>query len=160
MTDLIGPTAPGPAEAGSEAQQHRGEPAAEPKQHDSRQLDRRQQNRWVPRLASLIALVVGLTFIIIGIRPALYQQLHFHLHSRLHRLAGATPFTLGLTAELSRLAIVVIGLLMLSHGLRRRKRRAWEQTMALLGLAGVLDIIRLQRYAVTYGEALQPDDVE
>jgi lysyl-tRNA synthetase, class II len=154
--------------------QNRGEPAVErqrgglpdalapvstePKAHDSRRVDRRQRNRWVPRLASLIALGVGLTFIIIGIRPALYQQLHSHLHSRLHRLAGATPFTLGLTAELSRLAVVVIGLLlvMLSYGLRRRKRRAWEQTMALLGLAGVLDIIRLQRYTVTYGEAAMP----
>jgi lysyl-tRNA synthetase, class II len=121
-------------------------------------LDRRQEHRWVPRLAGLIVLVVGLGFIIIGTEPDLYRQLHLHMHSRLHRLAGVTPFTLGLTAEFTRLATVVIGLLllMLSHGLRRRKRRAWQEAMALLVIAGIVDLIRLRHLTAIYGRPVMP----
>ena len=140
------------AEAGSEAQQHRGELAAEPDQRGRRQVNRRHQNRWVPRLASLIVLLAGLAFVVVGIQPAWYQQLHSHVHP----LAGPTPVTLGLTAEFSRLAVVIVGLLllMLSRGLRRRKRRAW--IMALAALAGVIELVRLGHLAATYGRPAAP----
>lgn len=99
-----------------------------------------------------MVLLVGLGFIAIGTEPGLYRQLHLHVHSRLHRLAVAAPFTLGLTGSFTRTALVVIGLLllMLSHGLRRRKHRAWQEAMALLGVAAVVDLIRLHHISASY----------
>jgi lysyl-tRNA synthetase, class II len=83
----------------------------------------------VPIVAGWLALLIGLGDIIEGARPDLYQR-------RLHRLAEIAPGTL---SNLSRTADVIIGLmlLMLSHALRRRKKRAWEAVMLLL-LSSVL----------------------
>ncbi|HEY2505416.1 MAG TPA: phosphatidylglycerol lysyltransferase domain-containing protein [Streptosporangiaceae bacterium] len=88
--------------------------------------DRRQQRRWVPLVAGLMALVIGLGYIIEGLAPGLY-------HRRLDRLNDLAPGTL---VNLTRVTDVIIGLLllMLSHGLRRRKRRAWASVVALLAL--------------------------
>ena len=78
----------------------------------------------MPRSARWVALIVGLADIIEGVRPGLFD------HYRLHRLTEVT--------DLTRTADILIGLLlvMLSHGLRRRKRRAWQA--AVLALAGSL----------------------
>jgi lysyl-tRNA synthetase, class II len=94
-------------------------------------------------------LVVGLGFIAIGMESGLYRRLHLYPHSRVHRVAEAAPFTLGVTANLTRTALVVIGLLLLilSHGLRRRKRRAWVEAMALLSVAAVVSLIRLLHHS-------------
>lgn len=120
--------------------------------------DRRQQRKWVPRAASLVVMGVALGFIAVGIDSNLYLALHLHPHSRLHRISGAAPFTLGYTSSLTRLALVVIGLLllMLSHGLRRRKRRAWQEAMALLILAAAVNLIRLHHIVVTFGRSVPP----
>lgn len=95
-----------------------------------RTADRRQQRRWVPLLAGLMAFVIGLGYIFEGLLPGLY-------HRRLDRLSDLAPGTL---VNVTRISDVIIGLLllMLSHGLRRRKRRAWAAVVLLLGLALVM----------------------
>jgi lysyl-tRNA synthetase class 2 len=112
MTDQSGP---GPAEpiTGDEDRLEAG-----------RVLDRRQQRRWVPLTAGLTSLVLGIGYIIDGLLPGFSQ----------HHLKG-----LDYLGSLTRTADVIIGLLLLmvSHGLRRRKRRAWEAVITLLA-AGVI----------------------
>jgi len=74
----------------------------------------------VPFVAGWLGLLIGLADIIEGLGPGLFYRY------KLHRLAEVT--------NLTRTADVIIGLLllMLSHGLRRRKRRAWRAVLALL----------------------------
>ena len=59
-------------------------------------------------------------------------------HEGLHRFNAHVPVP-GLLTNSARSAEVIIGLmlLLLSHGLRRRKRRAWQAVLALL----VFDIV-------------------
>jgi lysyl-tRNA synthetase, class II len=104
----------------------RSAPSASP----MRGLDLRQQLRWVPLCAGLAALVIGIGYIVEGLLPHLY-------HRRLRGLSDILPGTL---VNLTRTTDVIIGvlLLMLSHGLRRRKRRAWAAVMALLAVGLVL----------------------
>lgn len=153
MTDLIGP---GPEEPRSGAEQQPKKPAAplsSPGRGDqSRPIDRRQQKRWVPRLAGWITLVVGLGFIATGVNSGLYEQIHL-LHSRLHKVVVTTPGSLALTLAFTRTALIVIGLLllMLCHGLFRRKLRSWQAVMTLLILAAGLNLVRLHHLAITYG---------
>jgi len=119
---------------------------------EHRPIDRRQQKRWVPRLAGWIVLVLGVSFIVVGVNSGLYRSLH-HVHSRLHRVAEGTPGTLTLTLTFTRTALIVIGLLllMLCHGLFRRKLRSWQAVMALLILAAALNLVRLRHLASTFG---------
>jgi lysyl-tRNA synthetase class 2 len=88
---------------------------------------RRGQRRWVPLIASLLCLLIGLSDVLAIFSPT--------FHARLHRINTYVPGTL---TNVARSADVIVGLLllMLSHGLRRRKRRAWQAVLALL----VLDI--------------------
>jgi lysyl-tRNA synthetase class 2 len=98
------------------------------KQRAGRPADRRQQRRWVPVTAGWLALLIGAGDIIEGARPgALYQ--HFK-----HPLSWFAQLAPGTLSGLTRTADVIIGLLllMLSHGLRRRKRRAWQAVLLLL----------------------------
>ncbi|MGH3274154.1 MAG: phosphatidylglycerol lysyltransferase domain-containing protein, partial [Streptosporangiaceae bacterium] len=76
----------------------------------------------MPRAARWVALLIGLADIVEGLRPALLD------HYRLHQLTEISSLT--------RTADILIGLLlvMLSHGLRRRKRRAWQAVVLLLVL--------------------------
>jgi lysyl-tRNA synthetase class 2 len=121
MTDHSGP---GPAEPVTGADEQQAEPAV------VRGTDLRQQLRWVPLTAGLAALIIGLGYIAEGLLPGLY-------HRRLRGLSYLAPGTL---ANLTRTTDVIIGLLllMLSHGLRRRKRRAWAAVMALLAVGVVI----------------------
>jgi lysyl-tRNA synthetase, class II len=77
-----------------------------------------------------MALVIGIGYIVEGLLPGLY-------HRRLRGLSDIAPGTL---VNLTRTTDVIIGLLllMLSHGLRRRKRRAWAAVMALLAVGLVI----------------------
>src|SRR5215472_1334663 len=114
----------GPAEPLTGADERQAEPAV------VRGTDLRQQLRWVPLTAGLAALIIGLGYIAEGLLPGLY-------HRRLRGLSYIAPGTL---ANLTRTTDVIIGLLllMLSHGLRRRKRRAWAAVMALLAVGLVI----------------------
>ncbi len=100
--------------------------------------DRRHQRRWVPFTASLLTFLLGLAYIIEGFRT---RVLYSHLKHPLHKLTEIAP---GLLSIVPRVADVIIGLmlLMLSHALRRRKRRAWEAVMLLLGVSVLLHAIQ------------------
>jgi len=122
--NAAGARAGGPAVA--EAGPADGQPPARPP-------DRRHQRRWVPVTTGIVAFLLGLAYIIEGFRT---RVIYSHLKHPLHRLTEIAP---GVLALLPRVADVIIGLLllMLSHGLRRRKRRAWEGVTLLLALSVV-----------------------
>src|SRR5580700_10828860 len=86
-------------------------------------VDRRHQHAWVPASAALLTWLIGLSDILAIFRPDLVY--------RLHKINYLVPGTL---TTVARSADVIIGLmlLMLAHGLRRRKRRAWQAVAALL----------------------------
>jgi lysyl-tRNA synthetase class 2 len=90
----------------------------------------------VPVAAALLTYVIGLADILNILRPDLV--------SRLHRLNAMIPGTLN---DVTRSADVLIGLmlLMLAHGLRRRKRRAWQAVAALLAFDIAIHFIHAQR---------------
>jgi lysyl-tRNA synthetase, class II len=85
--------------------------------------ERRRWRAWVPGTAALLTALIGLADILNILRP--------DLAVRLHRINYLMPGTL---TNAARSADVLIGLmlLMLAHGLRRRKRRAWQAVCALL----------------------------
>jgi lysyl-tRNA synthetase, class II len=102
----------------------------------------------VPLCAGLMALVIGLGYIVEGLLPHLY-------HRRLRGLSDIVPGTL---VNLTRTTDVIIGvlLLMLSHGLRRRKRRAWAATVVLLAFGFVVHAVLPIIGHTTHAEALRP----
>src|SRR5215475_8432367 len=83
---------------------------------------------WIPGVAALLCLLIGLSDVLAIFKP--------DWHAKLHRLNAFMPGTL---TNVTRSADVIIGLmlLLLAHGLRRRKRRAWQAVIALL----VFDIV-------------------
>jgi lysyl-tRNA synthetase, class II len=85
--------------------------------------DRRGTRRWVPVLASLFCFLIGLSDVLAIFYPG--------FHAKLHKINTYVPGTL---TQVSHSADVIVGLLllMLAHGLRRRKRRAWQAVTALL----------------------------
>ena len=98
--------------------------------------DRRRQRAWVPGTAALLTALIGLADILNILRP--------DLAIRLHKLTYMVPGTL---TNVARSADVLIGLmlLMLAHGLRRRKRRAWQAVAALLAFDIAIHFLHGQR---------------
>ena len=98
--------------------------------------DRARQRRWVPGAAALLTYLIGLSDILSILRP--------DLANRLHKINSMIPGTL---TNVTRSADVLIGLmlLMLAHGLRRRKRRAWQAVAALLAFDIAIHFIHSQR---------------
>src|SRR5215469_15717971 len=123
MSEMTQPSGPGPAEP-TTGDERRPEPSV------VRGTDLRQQLRWVPLAAGLMAFVIGLGYIIEGLLPGLYQR----------RLRGLSDLAPGTLVNLTRTSDIIIGLLllMLSHGLRRRKRRAFAAVMTLLAVGLVI----------------------
>jgi lysyl-tRNA synthetase class 2 len=80
----------------------------------------------VPTLIARACLLVGLLDVAAGVFPRFR-------HSRMHALAEVLPGTLGPYAAALALSSGVL-LLLLAHGLRRRKRRAWRAAVVLLPL--------------------------
>ncbi|MGB6456153.1 MAG: phosphatidylglycerol lysyltransferase domain-containing protein [Streptosporangiaceae bacterium] len=141
-------TGPGPTRTRAGIQD---QPAQRPAVPPSlqRAADLRQQLRWVPLCAGLMALIIGLGYIIEGLLPHLY-------HRRLRGLSDILPGTL---VNVTRTTDVIIGvlLLMLSHGLRRRKRRAWAAVMTLLAVGFVLHAgLGIIAHAINHLVPLQP----
>ena len=100
----------------------------------TRPPDRRNQRRWVPIAAGWLCLLIGLADIIEVVRPGLIYSSHL---TRLH------AFVPGTLVNVTHTVSVIIGLLllMLSHGLKRRKRRAWEAVTLLLAASAVVHVI-------------------
>src|SRR5215472_16145440 len=111
-----------------------GDEGGSTRAHVTRAPDRRYQRRWVPITMGWLCLLIGLADVIEVAIPGL------HLHHRLHRI---TIFVPGTMTNVASTATVIIGLLllMLSHGLRRRKRRAWEATTVLLAFSAVIHLL-------------------
>jgi lysyl-tRNA synthetase class 2 len=103
---------------------------------DSQQLcGRRSQRSIVPRVAALFCMLIGLSDILSVIIPAWHERLR-----KLHKLTEILPGTM---LAFTGTAIVITGLLllMLSYALRRRKRRAWQATLALLAFNIVIHVL-------------------
>jgi lysyl-tRNA synthetase class 2 len=128
----------------SEMTERSGPDKATPDQPATRPPDRRHQRRWVPVTAALLALLIGLAYIIEGFRT---RVLYRHLEHPLHRLTEIAP---GVLTIVPRIADVIIGLLllMLSHGLRRRKRRAWQGVVLLLAASVVIHFLPVGKHLV------------
>ncbi len=114
------------AAAGDELEQTRPQPGRDP--------DRRQRRRWVPITTGWLCLLIGLADVVSAVIPRL-QLVH-----RLHRI---TPFVPGVLTNVTFTADAIIGLLllMLSHGLRRRKRRAWQAVVLLLTFSVLIHLV-------------------
>ena len=100
----------------------------------SRAPDRRQQRRWVPITIGWLCFWIGLADVVNSAIPRL------NLEHRLHRIS---PFVPGVLTNVTATADAIIGLLllMLSHGLRRRKRRAWQAVSVLLLFSIVIHVV-------------------
>ena len=139
------PTGPGPAATLPASRERRG------LRPGYREPDRRQQLRWVPFTAGWLALLIGLADVILGAaEPGL---LYRHVRHPLLRVAQIAPGTL---SNFTRVADVIIGLmlLMLSHGLRRRKRRAWQAAVIALATSVAIHVIHLRLGASAVTAAL------
>jgi lysyl-tRNA synthetase class 2 len=106
-------------------------------------VDRRHQHAWIPASAALLTWLIGLSDILAIFRPDLPD-----LVDRLHKINYLVPGTL---TTVARSADVIIGLmlLMLAHGLRRRKRRAWQAVAALLAFDIGIHVTNTHRVATT-----------
>ncbi|HEY5984885.1 MAG TPA: phosphatidylglycerol lysyltransferase domain-containing protein [Streptosporangiaceae bacterium] len=91
----------------------------------------------MPITSGWLCLLVGLSDIIRVTVPSADRL----MQSRLHRI---TPLLPGVLTNVTNTADVIIGLLllMLSHGLRRRKRRAWQAVTLLLAFSVVIHVLR------------------
>jgi len=83
---------------------------------------------WIPGISAFLCLLIGLSDVLAILKPG--------WHEKLHKLNAFVPGTL---TNVTRSADVIIGLMLvlLAHGLRRRKRRAWQAVIGLL----VFDIV-------------------
>ena len=88
----------------------------------------------MPITAGWLCLVIGLADIIEVVHPGLFYSSHL---TRFH------AFVPGTLVNVTHTVSVIIGLLllMLSHGLKRRKRRAWEAATLLLAGSVVVHVI-------------------
>ncbi|MFC8067607.1 phosphatidylglycerol lysyltransferase domain-containing protein [Streptomyces sp. NPDC057315] len=94
-----------------------------------RRLPRGPRPENVPLLVGRACALVGLLDIAGGVFPRFR-------HSRMHALAEVLPGSFGPFAAALSLSAGVL-LLLLAHGLKRRKRRAWRAAVALLPVGAV-----------------------
>ena len=96
--------------------------------------DRRQQRRWVPITIGWLCFWIGLADVVNSAIPKLNLE---------HRLHGISPYVPGVLTNVTATADAIIGLLllMLSHGLRRRKRRAWQAVSVLLLFSVIIHVV-------------------
>jgi lysyl-tRNA synthetase, class II len=89
---------------------------------------------WLPPVASLLTLLIGLSNILTVFKPAWNDKL-----TKLTKLNHIVP---GMLTNVTHTSDVIIGLLfvLLALGLRRRKRRAWQAVLALLAFDIVLHL--------------------
>ncbi|MEU6390075.1 phosphatidylglycerol lysyltransferase domain-containing protein [Streptomyces sp. NPDC046939] len=90
----------------------------------ARRVPRGPRPESVPALIARACVLAGFLDIAAGVFPRFR-------HSRMHTLAEVLPGTLGPFAAALALSSGVL-LLLLAHGLRRRKRRAWRAAVVLL----------------------------
>ena len=97
-----------------------------------------------PRVVGTLTYLVGFVDIASGMAPG--------WRHRLHPLTGVLP---GVIAAASAATVVSgIFLLLLAHGLRRRKRRAWRAALGLLAFSVILHAVRLELLATAMSSAV------
>ena len=99
--------------------------------------ERRSHRRWVPLVAGVLTFLLGVRDIAMVVRPHLWERVKVINHvlpgkvnpAVVHGAVGA--------------ALVVAGalLILLSHALRRRKRRAWRAVVAVLLVTATLHLL-------------------
>ena len=99
--------------------------------------ERRSRRRWVPLVAGVLTFLLGVRDIAMVVRPHLWERVKVINHvlpgkvdpAVVHGAVGAT--------------LVVAGalLILLSHALRRRKRRAWRAVVAILLVTATLHLV-------------------
>jgi lysyl-tRNA synthetase class 2 len=96
-----------------------------------------KRHAWIPLVAALLTLLIGLSDVLVVFRGVAIKP---SLDEKLHKIKAIVPGTLTNAAHTSD---VIIGLLlvMLALGLRRRKRRAWQAVLALLGFDIVIHFL-------------------
>ncbi|WP_328561878.1 phosphatidylglycerol lysyltransferase domain-containing protein [Streptomyces coelicoflavus] len=83
-----------------------------------------------------VPLLVGRACVLVGLLNIAAGSFPRFRHSRMHALAEVLPGAFGPFAAALSLSAGVL-LLLLAHGLKRRKRRAWRAAVALLPLGAV-----------------------
>jgi len=130
-----------------EAAQHQpeGKAQGQPEGPAQRQPDRRHKRAWVPGIAALLTVLIGVVDIVGIFRP-----------DWPHRFHKLRPFVPGTLTNVTRSADVIVGLLLLllAHGLRRRKRRAWQAVTALLAFDIGIHFFHSSRHIATAAIAL------
>jgi len=100
-------------------------------------VERRSRRRWVPVVAGLLVFLLGIRDIAMVVRP--------HLWERVKVIDHVLPGTVdtALVHGVAAAALVVTGalLILLSHALRRRKRRAWRSVVAILAISLLLHFV-------------------
>jgi lysyl-tRNA synthetase class 2 len=98
-----------------------------------------------PRVAALLAYAIGLLDIVSALRPP--------GHSRVAELRSTLP---GYLPEHARTLTILVGvlLILLAHGLARRKRRAWQFVLALTAASAVLHLLKGLDYDDAIGSAV------
>ncbi|WP_329424784.1 phosphatidylglycerol lysyltransferase domain-containing protein [Streptosporangium sp. NBC_01495] len=88
---------------------------------------------WVPIAAGYAAMAIGVLDILRAVLPAFRKSL----------VGELTGFLPGTFASLAQAVSLVLGILivMLAHGLRRRKNRAWRAVMVLLPLSALMEFL-------------------
>ncbi|MEV7090876.1 phosphatidylglycerol lysyltransferase domain-containing protein [Streptomyces sp. NPDC093085] len=109
------------------AAEHKKEPQRVPTA--ARRLLRAPRSESVPRIVGTACAFIGLVDIAAGVFPRFR-------HSRMHTVAEVLPGALGPFAAALSLSAGVL-LLLLAHGLKRRKRRAWRAAVFLLPAGAV-----------------------
>jgi lysyl-tRNA synthetase class 2 len=106
---------------------------ADDSQQGARPAGRRRLLRGVPTAIALAAVILGVADVVNALAP--------ERASRLHALTQVVPLHVSQTASA---ATVIAGLLliMLGHGLRRRKRRAWRAAVVLTTAIMILQIVK------------------
>ncbi len=91
-------------------------------------------SRSIAPLLGTLCLLIGLINIVGAVWPRFRN-------SRLHDLAEVRP---GAVPAVATAAALVVGILLvlLAHGLKRRKRRAWRAAVVLLAINVLLDVLR------------------
>ncbi len=83
-----------------------------------------------------VPLLIGRACVLVGLLDIAAGSFPRFRHSRMHALAEVLPGSFGPFAAALSLSAGVL-LLLLAHGLKRRKRRAWRAAVALLPLGAV-----------------------
>ncbi|MBT2224625.1 phosphatidylglycerol lysyltransferase domain-containing protein [Nonomuraea sp. NEAU-A123] len=100
---------------------------------------------WVPAVTGYASLMIGLLDIIKVVAPGFG-------HTRMGQWSDLLP---GIVTTVARASSLVVGILlvMLAHGLRRRKARAWRAMVVLLPVSAAVEVIHL-RHLFTAGLSL------